>query len=66
VVIAASSGLGLLIWVTSEKAAELTGFSRQAIYARIKRRGFYPVNADTSKKAKIGQKECHVQAKKVQ
>jgi hypothetical protein len=28
--------------------------------------GFYPVSADTSKKAKIGQKECHVQAKKVQ
>lgn len=27
-----------LIWVTAEKAAELLGFTRQAIYARIKRR----------------------------
>jgi hypothetical protein len=38
VVIAASSGLGLLIWVTVEKASDLLGLSRQAIYARIKRR----------------------------
>jgi len=38
VVITASSGFGHLIWVTVEKAADLLGLTRQAIYARIKRR----------------------------
>tara|TARA_R110000787_G_scaffold162309_7_gene275666 strand:- start:2047 stop:2250 length:204 start_codon:yes stop_codon:yes gene_type:complete len=32
------SALPHLIWVTIEKAAELLGLTRQAIYARIKRR----------------------------
>lgn len=36
--IASSPALAGLIWVTAEKAAELLGFTRQAIYARIKRR----------------------------
>lgn len=31
-------GLTGIIWVTIEKAAELLGLTRQAIYARIKRR----------------------------
>lgn len=37
-VIAAAPALPGLIWVTVEKAAELLGLTRQAIYARIKRR----------------------------
>lgn len=31
-------GLTGIIWVTIEKASELLGLTRQAIYARIKRR----------------------------
>lgn len=34
----AAPALPSLIWVTVEKAAELLGLTRQAIYARIKRR----------------------------
>ncbi|MBS0584445.1 MAG: hypothetical protein JSS42_15225 [Proteobacteria bacterium] len=30
--------MGSLLWVTVEKAAEITGITRQGIYARIKRR----------------------------
>ena len=30
--------LAQLVWVTVEKAAELLGLTRQAIYARVKRR----------------------------
>lgn len=33
-----SPGLTGIIWVTIEKASELLGLTRQAIYARIKRR----------------------------
>ncbi len=35
---AASPGLPGFVWVTIEKASELLGLTRQAIYARIKRR----------------------------
>ncbi|MGH8460620.1 MAG: excisionase [Stenotrophobium sp.] len=35
---AAAPGLPGFIWVTIEKASELLGLTRQAIYARIKRR----------------------------
>jgi len=35
---ASEPGLTGIIWVTIERAAELLGLTRQAIYARIKRR----------------------------
>lgn len=35
---ATTAGFPGIIWVTIEKAAELLGLTRQAIYARIKRR----------------------------